>query len=394
MGTLKEEFPEFFQEKLSKSDLIRNDSLIIVDTNFLLDILRLPTKMAGSYINALEQAKNKLYIPYLVALEFNFSKSKIKKKRDLEIKKYKDSLEKNLNKLEKEIDFKSLIFDEESKNSYNKEILSLIKDFKISFDTLIEKQIEEHILKDYQKNYDGLINIINDKIGKKYTQDWIEKIEKDGEKRYKQSLPPGFDDQKKEENQTESHYRHYSNLKYNLKFGDLIIWKDILKYCQEDKENKIKNVIFVTNDNKSSKKSDIIYKVDGWTVGPHIYLMNELKMEADKNLYILNNLQFVKLSNDLTEEEVKSFENLDYINKNGYEKKFKYYKIPGGLVKKRSLNNSSDEKKYYWKLKDDVLEQMDELEKEEFLNRINKNSDKTFGLTPEGYLYATSFEEI
>lgn len=94
MGTLKEEFPEFFQEKLSKSDLIRNDSLIIVDTNFLLDILRLPTKMAGSYINALEQAKNKLYIPYLVALEFNFSKSKIKKKRDLEIKKYKDSLEK------------------------------------------------------------------------------------------------------------------------------------------------------------------------------------------------------------------------------------------------------------------------------------------------------------
>lgn len=140
MGTLKEEFPEFFQEKLLKSDLINSDSLIIVDTNYLLDILRLPTKMAESYINALKQARNKLYIPYLVALEFNFSKSRIKKERHLEIQKYKSNLEKNLNELEDKIDFKELIFDEESKSSYNSEILSLIKDFKINFNTLIENQ--------------------------------------------------------------------------------------------------------------------------------------------------------------------------------------------------------------------------------------------------------------
>lgn len=362
MGTLKEEFPEFFQEKLLKSDLINSDSLIIVDTNYLLDILRLPTKMAESYINALKQARNKLYIPYLVALEFNFSKSRIKKERHLEIQKYKSNLEKNLNELEDKIDFKELIFDEESKSSYNSEILSLIKDFKINFNTLIENQIEEHILKDYETNYDKLIEIIDDKIGNKYEQEWITSIEEEGEKRYEQSLPPGFNDQKKEDDDKKYNYRHYSNLKYNLKFGDLIIWKDILKHCHEDKENKIKKVIFVTNDNKSSKKSDIMYKIDG-----------------------------------LTDEEVKSFESIDDIKINNFNnisnQKLKYYNLLETSRQNTNTNKRSDEKKYLWKLKPEILESMDETEIEELLERLNKNSDKLIGLSPEGYLYESLFDE-
>ncbi|MDF0479660.1 hypothetical protein OL233_05100 [Vagococcus sp. PNs007] len=44
MAKLKELFPEFYQPGLKVSDLaIESDNLIVLDTNYLLDIIQLPT---------------------------------------------------------------------------------------------------------------------------------------------------------------------------------------------------------------------------------------------------------------------------------------------------------------------------------------------------------------
>jgi hypothetical protein len=59
----------------------------------------------------------------------------------------------------------------------------------------------------------------------------VEEIKAAGDSRYFHKLPPGFEDDKKE---------------LNL-FGDLIIWKEIIEYCED---NDHKKVILLTNDNK------------------------------------------------------------------------------------------------------------------------------------------------
>ncbi|HGF7428681.1 TPA: hypothetical protein QFT47_002503 [Enterococcus faecium] len=47
MANLKELFPEFYQTSLNMSDLSnQTDNLIVLDTNYLLDIIQLPTTVS------------------------------------------------------------------------------------------------------------------------------------------------------------------------------------------------------------------------------------------------------------------------------------------------------------------------------------------------------------
>ena len=91
-----------------------------------------------------------------------------------------------------------------------------------------------------------------------------------------------------------------------------------------------KKVVFITNDGKAKQKRDLLYKVDDLTVGPNIHLMNELYMEANKELHILNNLRFVQLVNDLSDVEMNKL-------KKSSEKMYKV-KIPHDQIEKERIN--------------------------------------------------------
>ncbi len=59
------------------------------------------------------------------------------------------------------------------------------------------------------------------------------------------------------------------------------------------------------------------------TIGPHIHLMNEIKQEADKEFYLLNNVRFVQIVNNLTENLVQEIENEENYLKSIYTNKLK-----------------------------------------------------------------------
>ena len=80
MNNIKKLFPEFYQDKIKTGDFDKKEkNIIVLDTNYLLDILQLSTELASQYVEAIENIQELIYIPYLVALEFNFGKSGIKK---------------------------------------------------------------------------------------------------------------------------------------------------------------------------------------------------------------------------------------------------------------------------------------------------------------------------
>lgn len=301
MANLKELFPEFYQSKLDMKDLSsESENLLVLDTNYLLDIIQLPTTVSKKYIEALEKVKENIYIPYLVALEFNFKKSSLKKGKIKKIRKYKNEIEQSVVNIKKKIDEIDLV-DKEEKEIFTNELLTMTEDYLAELKKAIDSKVSSMITEEENELYERLISIIENKVGNKYSQKWIDEIEKEGEERYKQNIPPGFNDSSKED-EIES-LRMYGDIKYCRKYGDFIIWKDIIEYSKEYTK-KGKKVVFITNDGKAKQKRDLLYKVDDLTVGPNIHLMNELYMESNKELHILNNLRFVQLVNDLSDVEM------------------------------------------------------------------------------------------
>lgn len=348
MANLKELFPEFYQSKLDMKDLSsESENLLVLDTNYLLDIIQLPTTVSKKYIEALEKVKENIYIPYLVALEFNFKKSSLKKGKIKKIRKYKNEIEQSVVNIKKKIDEIDLV-DKEEKEIFTNELLTMTEDYLVELKKILDSKVSSMITEEENELYERLISVIEDKIGNKYSQKWIDEIEKEGEERYEQNIPPGFNDSSKED-EIDS-LRMYGDIKYCRKYGDLIIWKDIIEYSKEYTKMG-KKVVFITNDGKAKQKRDLLYKVDDLTVGPNIHLMNELYMEANKEFHILNNLRFVQLVNDLSDVEMSKLK-------------------------------KSSEKMYRVKIPHDQIEE----ERIKLLKNM-ENSEHEFGISDDGYLF-------
>ncbi|MDO1604523.1 PIN-like domain-containing protein [Lactobacillus sp. YT155] len=315
MNNLKELFPEFYRDELKSDDLSKDvDNIIVLDTNFLLDVIQLPTEVAKNYIKALVKAKDSIYIPYLVALEFNFNKSPIKRRREMNIEKYKMGIDNSFDKIKQSIENTSLININNDKDKFYENMVSEIEADRAKLNQTIDEKIKSTITNEESSIYDDLIEVISDRVGDPYTQEWIDEVEKDGDERYSKGLPPGYNDSGKEDGDND--VRTYGNICYHTKYGDLIIWKDIIRFAKDNSQYHGKKVIYVTDDGKSSKKNDLLFKVGNKTVGPKIHLLNEMNKEADKELYVLSNLRFIRLINALTEKEFREMEELSQLYEN------------------------------------------------------------------------------
>lgn len=338
MASMRELFPEFYLDSLEVNDLnSEKKNLIVFDSNFLLDILRLPTEIAEKYLEAIDKVKNHIFVPYLVGIEFNFNKKKVKIETLENVKIYKDQI--------------SNLLHEETENIYKKLCESLLKEDNIRFlnnkvhkeqihsntkdklesfrQELLEKQ--EHIIKDlhqtidekYSKDLDELtakvIELIGDSVAQKRNQEWFDEVQKKGDKRYNNEIPPGFNDRKEKEGSI----RTYSDISYDTQYGDYIIWEEILHEVASRGNGIGDKVIFVTSDGNSDKKYDLMYRVKGKTVGPYISMLNEmyelkkgysieestiLGEKLGKKLYIIDGFRFMTLANDLNEEQVRLYE--------------------------------------------------------------------------------------
>lgn len=338
MASMKELFPEFYLDSLEVSDLKRKqNNLIIFDSNFLLDILRLPTEIAEKYLEAIEKVKNHIFVPYLVGVEFNFNKKRVKVETLENVKVYKEQIS---NSLHGETDkvYKNLcesLLKEDNVNFLNnkihkEQIHTNTKDKLESFyQELLEKQeqiindlhqtIDEKYSKDLDELTTRIIELIGDSLALKRDQEWINKVQEKGDERYNNEIPPGFNDRKDKG----GIIRTYSNISYDTQYGDYIIWEEILHEVASRGNHVGKKVIFVTSDGNSDKKYDLMYRVKGKTVGPYISMLNEMyelkegySIESGaslgeklcKTLYIVDGFRFMTLANDLNEEQVRFYE--------------------------------------------------------------------------------------
>jgi hypothetical protein len=252
------------------------------DTNSLLNLYRYSQSTRTDLIDLISKLDRRVFLTNQVAFEFSKNRLEtinaiITYNREFlkEIEKIKDNV----------ISFNASPF---LSHNLTEKLAEIIAE--------INKEVNENI-KLYDKYFSSdilyeLLNLVfKDKVLNGFEKDELNRIEKEGETRYSKKIPPGYSDSKKESN----------------KFGDLIIWKEMIEFSK----SKNAPIIFVTEDNKE----DWIWKLkDGKTIGARPELIQEFLKETNNNFHIYKSHRFIEIGSKFFNEQVNN-ETLEEITK-------------------------------------------------------------------------------
>lgn len=252
------------------------EGVFVFDSNVLLDLYRLPKSARNDLVNVIENKKfaDRVWIGFQVILEFlnnrfeaiSDQKNKFTSVRNIlenAIEQYEDltsNLEEELAKL-KLRQRHSLI--EPDKYINQKNIDSGIKYIQKFLETLDKLEKKQSDVNDLDQIKEIVLKLFEGRIGSGFDKIKLAEIYKEGEKRYENQIPPGYKDVKK----TGSHL--FEDKEYVRKFGDLILWNEIIEKAKTD---HLKFVILVTGD----VKEDWWYEKRGKKLGPRKELLNEI----------------------------------------------------------------------------------------------------------------------
>lgn len=269
---MKNTFREYYHYSEEEIQEMRKEWLFVLDTNILLNFYRYSQETKDMFIKVLNILKNRqqLWIPYQVGKEFHDNRIDI-------ISTY----EKSYSNIIKELDdnFSSLEWTLMSKYPKHpsidiKNLLNPLKEATEKLkDTILNKQKghpsllkEDLILEDINNIFEGCVWCLP-------SEEEIKKYKKELEQRYKEGIPPWFQDKGKAEEK---------------KYGDVILWFQIIEKAKKSQ----KNIIFVSDD---VKKDWWIIK-DGEKIMPLPALKKEILTEAKVDFHIYTWDYFLKES--------------------------------------------------------------------------------------------------
>jgi len=255
---------------------------IVFDTSALLNLYEFSEKSRDDIFNFIaSKLKNKIWLPYNVQYEYIKNREK---PINSAIKSYEDLIINYKSMYENFVQIKNRTKSGEKHPTINPEIISGLEKemgvFKENFDKEIKSKIS--ILNGSKEN-DDIYNFIikNFSFGKPYSHSKIIEIIKEGEFRYANFLPPGYMDQK-------------DKLGFQ-KYADLIIWKQIIEYSNDEK----KPIILIMDD----------LKEDWWVLDkkrkpimPRPELVEEIRESGNAEFWMYTISDFLKKFPELIEE--------------------------------------------------------------------------------------------
>ena len=263
--------------------LNKDETLIVIDTNYLLYAFQ-SYSYGEKYLEVLLKHKEKIYIPFISFIEFfsNLDQTINKVIGDLKItQEYMENISSefellDIDNLKVEIQNKTFMrkidkvgqfikeeiqiqidqYLEETVNEISEKCKEINKDVNIHLKQFSSKQKNIPSVKEYlvtvNKLRKGFDELFEDVLRNAYTQAEINEFIKDMKERYEAKISPGFADAKSKEESM----RRFGELSFPKKAGDLILWRDVIEHVTNQAEKKYDKVVIVTDDGKSSRKSD------------------------------------------------------------------------------------------------------------------------------------------
>jgi hypothetical protein len=273
---MKNKYPEFYNPSDDEFKKLWEEAHFVFDANTLLNLYMYTNDTVDDFWKVFESIKDRIWLSFQAGYEFHKNRpARIRTQQVLFEKTISsiNSISKNANE-ELVQNFKNI------REHPTIEELKIINEVSVFFDSLIKNiETKKDNYPDWFKVEDKILmkitNLFNGKVGDKLSKERLEELYKEGEKRYLEEIPPGFEDAKAK--------------KGIEKYGDLIIWKEILDYA---KDVTIKSIIFITDDGKK----DWWRIASGRTVGPHPHLLKEFSDETKKTYYQYSSAQFLKFA--------------------------------------------------------------------------------------------------
>jgi hypothetical protein len=309
---MKDLFPSYYYSLSDKEFTeLWDKCTFIFDTNALLDLYEYHRETREKFFEVLESIKDRLWIPHQIALEYQENRNSRIIQAESKFVLAKNSLDLIIQDTQEKLSGLS-----DSKclpPQALTEMINEIKEVYVAFENKSAFHKEELIRINEPDNIrDKLSNLFHGKIGDSFVdQAELDQIYNEGKHRYEICQPPGFGDKDKEKRKNNSYINE--NLVYRKAYGDLIIWKQILKQV----ESKVLNhIIFVTSDNKE----DWWEKEDGRTIGPRRELTQEILAAGASMFYMYKPGSFLKWATErlplleVKEESIQEVEEVSLSN--------------------------------------------------------------------------------
>lgn len=281
---MREKFFEYYPMTQKELSAFWDSSLLVLDTNVLLNLYRYTESSRKDILGILKNFNDKLWMPFQVGREYhNNRETVIDSVYGLENiigKQVKNSFDTLGKAYRSEYSRNPFLSADAWEKKLDKAKDSLIKYVSSCYKGAPDLRDEDTILLELNQLYSG-------RIGDGFTSEEQKKIFEEGKIRYAAEVPPGYKDQTDKKNRGERHL-----------YGDLIIWKEIIRKAKTDK----KCVFFVTED----LKEDWMRIVNGEKRGPRWELLREFYNETDGQRVIIMSLdRFVSFIHDLPDYAVK-----------------------------------------------------------------------------------------
>ncbi|MFC5427639.1 PIN-like domain-containing protein [Paraburkholderia denitrificans] len=293
-------------EQLNFKD-IWETGLFVFDANVLLDLYRLPQSAKNDLIGVFQNNRfnGRIWTGFQVALEFLSNrldaiadqKAKFSKVRELVTKAisgYEVTGETLITELDQlKLKKRHSVIDPDRYITHEniKKSVRFMADFLTEIDRLEEQHAD---VNDSDPIKDLVFKIFDGKIGESFDQKKLDDICKEGDDRYKDKVPPGFKDEKK------PGFYSFGGARYVRKFGDLILWKEIISKAQSE---KLKYVVLVTGD----VKEDWWAEGRGKRLGPRKELLDEIYRDAPsvEAFHMYDTSSFLQYAKTYLDDKIK-----------------------------------------------------------------------------------------
>jgi len=255
----------------------------VVDANVLLNLYRYSASTSEQLLVLLESVRERIWIPHQAALEYHQNRLDV---ISSETKTYSDtiklcnSLRENLSSSRRHPFANDALVNDAIKLLYKLENDLGMRQFKrdelLSMDPL-QNRISE---------------LFSQAVGDPLSNEIDSAVEREGEKRYKDKIPPGYKDIDKSDGR---------------KYGDLRVWFQIIEWAKASQ----KNIVFITDD----AKEDWWLIHSGKVIGPRPELIEEIVQKAGVMFYMYQPSQFMKhaqkyLNQSIERETIDEIQNL------------------------------------------------------------------------------------
>lgn len=278
---MKDRFKGWYPKGGDELSALWDRALFVPDANVLLHCIRHPAPVRDELLRLFETLRESLWIPHQVGLEFH------RNRLDVEIG-AEDAYDK-------------LIADYDSALNQAREKLRQMRAHPI-IDGTAELAAIDAFLSDFRARMNTargdhpkteipaaiakLTELLDGRVGERWPPERLTALKKEGEDRYARKVPPGYKDARKDGD--------------GDKFGDLIIWRDIIDKAKAEE----RPVIFISDD----VKEDWWWLHRGRKLGPRPELVEEFSAGSGQDFHIYEFMNFLRVAGDRHPEIKKTVE--------------------------------------------------------------------------------------